>query len=298
MAYNGNKRYYWLKLNEDFFRQKEIKKLRRIAGGDTYTVIYLKMLLRSMEDGGKLYYEGSESDFASELALDIDEDVENVKMTVAFLIANGILHENTASEFEITTAREMVGSEGGSARRMRKMRAVKAIAESEKRLLSQCDSDVTARDTDIDIEIDTDTEIDTDRYKEAEEESAGACEEVNPYGEGGQRLSTDTIQAYAANQLTVMSPRAMEDLNGFVDDLSEDIVRHAIDNALDQGVRKWAYVKSILNDYVAGGVRNVADAAACDERYRKKRDGPKPSRGAIDRDHNKVPLPYGGGIIV
>ena len=299
MADNGNKRYYWLKLSEDFFRQKEIKKLRRIAGGDTYTVIYLKMLLRSMEDGGKLYYEGYESDFASELALDIDEDVENVKMTVAFLIANGILHENTASEFEITTAREMVGSEGGSARRMRKMRAVKAIADGEKRLLSHCDSDVTARDTDIDkeIEIDTDAEIDPE-IKDDEEESAGACEEVNPFGEGEQRLSTDTIQVYAANQLMVMSPRAMEELNGFVDDLSEDIVRHAIDNALDQGVRKWAYVKSILNDYVAGGVRSVADAAACDERHRKKRDGPKQSRGAIDRDHNKVPLPYGGGIIV
>ena len=28
------KRYYWLKLPEDFFRQKAIKKLRRIAGGD------------------------------------------------------------------------------------------------------------------------------------------------------------------------------------------------------------------------------------------------------------------------
>jgi DnaD/phage-associated family protein len=137
-----------------------------------------------------------------------------------------------------------------------------------------------------------------DRYKEAEEESAGACEEVNPFGEGEQRLSTDTVQAYAANQLTVMSPRAMDELNGFVDDLSEDIVRHAIDNALDQGVRKWAYVKSILNDYVAGGVRNVADAAACDERHRKKRDGPKQGRGAIDRENNKVPLPYGGGIIV
>lgn len=295
MADNGNKRYYWLKLSEDFFRQKEIKKLRRIAGGDTYTVIYLKMLLRSMEDGGKLYYEGYESDFASELALDIDEDVENVKMTVAFLIANGILHENTASEFEITTAREMVGSEGGSARRMRKMRAVKAIADGEKRLLSQCDSDVTACDTDIDkeIEIDTDTEIDPERYKAEEEESAGACEEVNPFGEGEQRLNTDTIQAYAANQLTVMSPRAMEELNGFVDDLSEDIVRHAIDNALDQGVRKWAYVKSILNDYVAGGVRNVADAAACDDRHRKKRKGSGGSGPGFDRSTSDGYVPLG-----
>ena len=31
------KKYYWLKLKKDFFNQKEIKKLRKIAGGDTYS---------------------------------------------------------------------------------------------------------------------------------------------------------------------------------------------------------------------------------------------------------------------
>ena len=39
------KQYYWLQLKEDFFRQKEIKLLRKIAGGDTYTIIYLKQEL-------------------------------------------------------------------------------------------------------------------------------------------------------------------------------------------------------------------------------------------------------------
>ena len=130
-------------------------------------------------------------------------------------------------------------------------------------------------------------------FEDDDEKSAGACEEVNPYGEGVTRLNTDTIQAYAANQLTVMSPRAMEELNGFVDDLSEDIVRHAIDNALDQGVRKWAYVKSILNDYVAGGVRNVADAAACDERHRKKRKGSGGSGPGFDRSTSEGYVPLG-----
>jgi hypothetical protein len=32
---NKNKRYYWLRLKEDFFSQPYIKKLRKIAGGDT-----------------------------------------------------------------------------------------------------------------------------------------------------------------------------------------------------------------------------------------------------------------------
>ena len=39
----ANKKFFWLKLKEDFFRDKRIKKLRKIAGGDTYTIIYLKL---------------------------------------------------------------------------------------------------------------------------------------------------------------------------------------------------------------------------------------------------------------
>lgn len=50
------KRYYWLKLPDGFFRQKAIKKLRKIAGGDTYTIIYLKMLLVAMKQDRLLGY--------------------------------------------------------------------------------------------------------------------------------------------------------------------------------------------------------------------------------------------------
>ena len=55
-----SKKYYWFKLKEDFFRQKEIKKLRKIAGGDTYTIIYLKMQLLSLQNAGILKYSAIE----------------------------------------------------------------------------------------------------------------------------------------------------------------------------------------------------------------------------------------------
>lgn len=151
------KRFYWLKLKEDFFRQKEIKKLRKIAGGDVFTIIYLKMLLRAMKDGGKLYFEGVEDNFASELALDIDEDEDNVKMTVAFLMANGILVQNQPDEYELLTVDEMTGSECDSAHRVRKLRERKAIADGQKALQSNGDvtvsnDDVTARNVEIEID--------------------------------------------------------------------------------------------------------------------------------------------------
>lgn len=34
----AEKRYYWLKLKDDFFRQKPIKKLRSMEHGETYTI--------------------------------------------------------------------------------------------------------------------------------------------------------------------------------------------------------------------------------------------------------------------
>ena len=41
----SNKKYYWLKLKEAYFDNPKIKMLRKIAGGDTFTIIYLKMQL-------------------------------------------------------------------------------------------------------------------------------------------------------------------------------------------------------------------------------------------------------------
>ncbi len=57
------KKFYWLKLHKDFFKSKEMKKLRRVAGGDTYTIIYLKLQLLSLENDGHLYFDGIDDSF-------------------------------------------------------------------------------------------------------------------------------------------------------------------------------------------------------------------------------------------
>lgn len=158
------KRFYWLKLPDDFFRQKPIKKLRKIAGGDTYTVIYLKMLLLSIKQNGKLFFEGVEENFCEELALDLDEEVENVEVTVRFLLAQGLLKLMEENEYELTECSRMVGSESSSAERMRRLRSNKA---------SQCDTNVTEalRVSDVEKEI----EIEKDKEKD----NKYLCPEIN-----------------------------------------------------------------------------------------------------------------------
>ena len=102
------KKYYWLKLRNDWFGDKRIKKLRSIAGGDTY----LKMQLLSLKNEGKLFFEGVEDDFVSELALDLDEEVENVKITVSFLMKIGMLELNNTDEYLLTEVPETILQDG------------------------------------------------------------------------------------------------------------------------------------------------------------------------------------------
>lgn len=119
------KRYFWLKLHKDFFQRKEIKRLRKIAGGDTYTIIYLKMLLRSIMSDGKLYFDGLEDDFASELALDLDEKEENVQITIQYLLKSGLLEMCSDEEYYLPDTKDSTGCETAAASRMRRCRAKK-----------------------------------------------------------------------------------------------------------------------------------------------------------------------------
>lgn len=165
MKNNGTKkRYYWLKLPKNFFSQKEIKKLRNIAGGDTYTVIYLKMALLSISDEGRLYYDGVEEDFASELALELDEEVENVKITITYLMSVGLLETIDADEIFLTSVPSMIGSEAASTQRSRKSRNSKKALQcntSATPVQHQCNTEIEI-EKEIDIEKEIETEIETE----------------------------------------------------------------------------------------------------------------------------------------
>lgn len=160
------KRYYWLKLPEDFFRQKAIKKLRRIAGGDTYTVIYLKMLLLALKQEGKLFFEGVEDDFCDELALDLDEEPDNVKITIQFLIAQGLMQECADNEYILPECTNLTGSEDPSAARVRAYRSRKALQCNAD--VTECNAAVTSCNTEKEIEKEKETETETDTEKRKE----------------------------------------------------------------------------------------------------------------------------------
>lgn len=151
------KRYYWLRLKKDFFKKKAIKKLRKIAGGDTYAIIYLEIQLLSIENNGSIFFEGYEETFEEELALELDEDVENVRMTLLYLQKNNLLEIKSDEEYFIPEAAESIGSETAVAERVRRHR--------EKNKALQCNG--LSLQSNIDVtKCNTEKEIEKDKEKE------------------------------------------------------------------------------------------------------------------------------------
>ena len=247
-----NKRYFWIQLTQDFFKSKEMKLLRKIAGGDTHTIIYLKMMLISLEDGGRIYYDGLADNLAEELSLVIDENIEDIKITLIFLESKGLLTKKSDRDYFLEQVPEMVGSETASTRRSRKHR------EFQKAL--QCNTNATKCNGDIDKEID----IDLDE---------------NPI---------EIIVEEYQSRIAMLDGTQFEILKEFVtlDGMEAKVVLKAIGLAADNGKRNFSYIKAILTNWKNDGILTIA---AVEERERVFKESK--NKGSFNQSNKKTNVP-------
>lgn len=116
-----NKKYYWLKLPKDFFERKEVKLLRKLENGALYVLIYQKILLNALETDGEIYFDHLTDTPEEELALSINEEVEDVRNVLKFLLDKQLV---TFSEdtYLIEQFATLVGKEANSTERVRAYR--------------------------------------------------------------------------------------------------------------------------------------------------------------------------------
>lgn len=169
---SDNKRYYWLKLKDDFFDSRKMKKLRKVAGGDTYTIIYLKLQLLSINNEGVIEFEGTDEDIYHQLALDIDEEIDDIKMTLAFCNANDLI-EYVNDDVFLNEVPALIGSETASTRRSRKHRRKQKALQSNGQAL-QCNTDATKCNTEQEQDIEQEIR-DKSKSSSIEEELTYRC---------------------------------------------------------------------------------------------------------------------------
>ncbi len=204
-------RYFWLRLYDDFFTSKRIKKLRKLAGGDTYLIIYLKMQLIAMKHDGILQWSGLDDNFADELALELDEEPANVEVTINYLLSCGLAETSDDVTFFFPYAVKNVGSEGSSAKRMRESRARAKLGES-----SQCSNDVRTLCEHRYGEKEIEKEIDIEDISSSlrSEDIGGSAPSEPKAPESGKRAAVkfvpptlEEVEAYAASRQSTVDPR-------------------------------------------------------------------------------------------
>ena len=188
-----SKAYYWLKLKKDFFDDPKILKIRSVAGGDTYTCIYLKLLLKSLDNDGVIFFEGIEPTIEAEIALKIREQEINVKAAMAIFESLGLLQKGEGEDVRFPEAASLSGKECDSAKRVREFRAkqkeVKAL---------HCNGAVTSGNENVTLE----KELEKEKELEIEIEEANAstcaraCEGEKKPAKRFQKPTLDELIAY------------------------------------------------------------------------------------------------------
>ena len=103
--------YFWLKVDKKFFDNLFIKRLKNMPGGYTMTVIYIRLMLESLEDDCILYYEGYFDSLVQELALKLDVSEDDINMTVAYFTKCGLIQIDDDGHATLSQAKAMVESE-------------------------------------------------------------------------------------------------------------------------------------------------------------------------------------------
>lgn len=121
---NG-KRYYWMKLRDNFFGELSILALRKLPDGDAICLIYLKLLLHGMKTDGKICYEGVFESLEAEIAAVLGEDELLVTRCIEAIVKFK-LADKSEDGLVLCEMDQCVGSETEAAKRMRNLRQKKA----------------------------------------------------------------------------------------------------------------------------------------------------------------------------
>lgn len=278
------KRYYWIKLKDSFMSSDEIDYLMSQPDGANYVVLYQMLCLKTINTNGCLVSK------IGEMLIPYDAEkiqreckwfpLSTVRLALTVYKQIGLIFENPDGTLSISDYQNMIGSETDWAAKNRKIRSNAANKE----LQAGHDTGHTTGhnvSTDGGENVPTEKEIEIDKEKDIENRER-VRDNGSPTVDAGL---AEIIRSFEDN-LGGFPPAAREDLLGWREIFTDDLILLAIKKAALSGVRKWNYINGILKVWKNEGVRTLGDVQSRDER-RKPPAGQQPKRSAAE-DYNEI----------
>lgn len=271
------KRFYWIKLKDSFMSSDEIDYLMSQPDGANYVVLYQMLCLKTINTGGCLVSQ------IGEMLIPYDAEkiqreckwfsLATVRVALSVYKQIGLIFESPDGILTISNYSDIVGSETDYSAQKRLQRENRRRQIPVKGADNNVDNVHTEKEIEKEIEKDKDKEIENrvrDRDNGSPTVDAGLAE---------------IIRSFEYN-LGGFPPAAREDLLGWREIFTDDLILLAIKKAALAGVRKWSYVNGILKVWKNEGVRTLGDVQSRDER-RKPPAGQQPKRSAAD-DYDEI----------
>lgn len=242
--------YFWLKIDKKFFDNIFIKRLKTVPGGYTMTVIYIRLMLESLESDCILYYEGYFDNLKEELALKLDVSEDDIDMTMAYFTKCGLIQVDEDKNAELPQAKALVESETNWANYKREQRKKAKLEEVQPSLT---------------ISNSCPTEIEKEIEKEIEEEIEKKTSSA----------PTAEISNYYQKRIGVMDGQQYQILTDYLtlDGMELEVIKIAIDKAADNGKRSFSYINSILKNWRQNGIRTMVQVEDEQRLFQQKKQG-------------------------
>ena len=254
MAKTKTKVYFWLKFDKKFFDNLFIKRLKSVSGGYAMTVIYIRLMLESLETDCILYYEGYFDNLIQELALKLDVSEDDVSMTIAYFTKCGLIQIDTDGNAKFPQAEALLEQETNWAQYKRKDRKIGQIPtklDNVQPMSNQCPTEIEIeKETEEDIELKQELNLDIKTEVEAENRKLSSATADK---------SDFNIFDYYQERIGLLDGFQLQQIEAYqaIDGMETDLIKIAIDKAADNSKRSFGYINSILKSWARNGIKTV-----------------------------------------
>ena len=251
MAKTKTKVYFWLKFDKKFFDNLFIKRLKSVSGGYAMTVIYIRLMLESLETDCILYYEGYFDNLIQELALKLDVSEDDVSMTIAYFTKCGLIQIDTDGNAKFPQAEALLEQETNWAQYKRKDRKIGQIPTKLDNVQPMSNQCPTEKEIEKEIELKQELNLDIKTEVEAENRKLSSATADK---------SNFNIFEHYQERIGLLDGFQLQQLEAYqvIDGLEPDLIKIAIDKAADNSKRSFGYVNSILKSWAQNGIKTVA----------------------------------------
>ena len=265
---SDNKKYYYLRVKENFYDSDEMIILESMPDGFLYSNILIKLYLRSLKNNGKLMF-NDRIPFNSEMLSKITRHpVAVIEKAVSIFKEMNLIDVLDNGAIFMLDIESFIGKSNTEADRKRDYRR-RIEKEKQKILLGHLSGQMSdEHPPELEIEKEKEIEIDIDIEKDLENNTL--------------KIIVDEYQS----RISPIDGIQFETLKEFItlDGMEPDVVLKAISLAADNGKRNFSYIRAILQNWKNDGLLSIA---AVNERERKFQESK--TKGQPTKQQSNVP---------